>query len=164
MIYWIVLLVILGLDQFSKYLITIELELGESIPIIGSWLNILRIHNKGAAFGILEGWTGFFYVTGAVVLIACIIYVVKIRPRRLEQVALGLISGGAVGNLVDRCWHGWVIDFISVGSFPVFNAADSAIVIGAGLMLIAILSDMKKEKQDEGTGGGSESEAATPLD
>ncbi|MDO4539532.1 MAG: signal peptidase II [Syntrophomonadaceae bacterium] len=151
--YWIVLVITLILDRWSKHLIMARYELGEGLPLLGEWLSILRVHNEGAAFSILQGRTTLFFVVGALVLAACVYYNQRCEPSRLEQFALGLVCGGAVGNLIDRALYGGVVDFISVGWWPVFNVADSAIVVGALLIAVFALRDMAGEnrRQEEAT-------------
>ncbi|MCL6612334.1 MAG: signal peptidase II [Peptococcaceae bacterium] len=127
------------LDQASKYLITAKMSLGQSIPVIDNIFHITYIHNPGAAFGLLADRTSFFIAVGLLVVAGVVIFYWKRGARDgVWPVALGLIAGGSLGNLVDRVRFGEVVDFIDFRIWPVFNLADSAIVIGAGLLIMVL--------------------------
>jgi signal peptidase II len=154
MIYYLIALVVLVLDQLSKNVVSQNMKVGDSIPIIPDVLYITSLRNTGAAWSILEGKMLFFYIISLVVLGIVIYYMQKIgRFRPLLGTALGLVIGGTLGNFMDRLIHGQVVDFIHVYigsySYPIFNMADSALCIGAILLLIYSLKDGKKEKNDE---------------
>jgi len=123
-------------DFLSKNWIRANYALGESRQILGDFLRFTHWKNTGAALGMLQGATPYL----AIVSLGCVILAVVIAPKMKGYgtwvlVALGLVSGGALGNLLDRVRFGSVTDFISVSFFsPIFNIADSAIVIGAILM------------------------------
>ena len=124
----------LTLDQFSKYLVRELLAYRASFPDAG-FLQFTHTHNTGSAFGILQGQNLpliFISFIGIAVLLA--IYFSQPRPGNLLRFSLGLMMGGAVGNLVDRLHQGWVTDFIDIGPWPVFNLADASIVTGLVLM------------------------------
>ena len=109
-------------------------QMTSAIPIIGEFIQLSLSHNRGIAFSIaLPSPLQEILVAGA--LIAVCFIAVKTKLTKFLSVAFGFIIGGAVGNLVNRALIGAVTDFISVGSFPVFNLADAAITIGAGLLL-----------------------------
>ncbi len=151
MIYYVLALVVLILDQLSKYIVSHAMQVGESIPIIPNVLELTSLRNTGAAWSILEGKMLFFYIVSIVVLAIVIYYMQKIgRFHPLLGTSLGLIIGGTLGNFVDRLVHGKVVDFIHVYigtySYPIFNLADSALCVGAILLLIYSLKDNKKEK------------------
>ncbi|HDP69404.1 MAG TPA: signal peptidase II [Actinobacteria bacterium] len=121
-------------DQLTKLFVRKNLGLGESVPIIRNFLNITRVQNRGAAFGLIpDQHLLLFFVT---VLVIIVIY---FWVRRLTQtsvrIALGLILGGAIGNLLDRMFVGTVTDFLDFHIWPVFNVADSAIVVGAVILV-----------------------------
>lgn len=136
-------LVLVALDQFTKVLILAYYQYGESTYITG-FLNIVRAHNTGAAFSFLawaSGWQRWLFVGIGVAATIFIVYLLRTHPgQRLFSLAMSCILGGAVGNVVDRLLHGYVVDFIDfhVGRwhFPAFNVADSAITIGVILMLL----------------------------
>ncbi len=135
---WIAVAV-LALDQASKWLALDKLALHEPIPL-ASFLNLALVFNKGAAFGFLStasGWQNLFFIGIALVATVVILYLLRRMGTkdRFLAVALMLILGGAIGNLIDRLMYGHVVDFIDVyyGSWhwPAFNVADSAITVGA---------------------------------
>src|SRR5436190_12365387 len=139
----------LALDRWTKALIRNRFDLYESISVIDGFFNITYVRNTGVAFGIFSSISSpvksvllsLFTACAAIVVIA---YSVRSPVRnRLLQVALGLILGGALGNLYDRLAYGYVVDFLEfyAGSYhwPSFNVADSAISIGVGLLAIEII-------------------------
>ncbi len=140
--YGLALLVIV-LDQYTKGLASSSLEYGQPVRMF-SWFNLTLQHNTGAAFSFLNdagGWQRYFFSLVAVGISAVLVVWLYRMPRqqRLLALSLGLILGGALGNLWDRLVLGYVVDFISVHYeqhyFPAFNVADSAISVGAALML-----------------------------
>ncbi|MFZ5659476.1 MAG: signal peptidase II [Pseudomonadota bacterium] len=132
-------------DQLSKWWAVSELALGESRVLIPHFFNLTLVHNYGAAFGMLAqagGWQRFLF-GGIAALAAAVITAIlrRLRPGAgWVAVALGLILGGAIGNLIDRIYLGYVIDFADVywrtHHWPAFNLADSAITIGAVMLVI----------------------------
>ncbi|MGD9677888.1 MAG: signal peptidase II [Vulcanibacillus sp.] len=138
MLYYVIAILIIGVDQLSKWLIVNYLDLYESIPIIEGWIHITSTRNKGAAFSILQNQRLFFIVLTLFVVIFIIYYIYKIhKEHRFFSLILALILGGAIGNLIDRIATGEVIDFIDfrIINFAIFNIADSAVVVGTTLML-----------------------------
>ena len=138
-----VALVVILLDQFSKTLIQGDFSYGESRTVT-SFFNVVRVHNTGAAFNFLAdaaGWQRWFFVGLGVVASAVIIGMLKKHPsQKLFCFAIAMILGGALGNVIDRIWHGYVIDFIQLHyagrAFPSFNLADSAITLGAICLIL----------------------------
>lgn len=143
------LLIILA-DQITKTLIIGSFELGDSRTIT-SFFNLVRVHNPGAAFSFLadaSGWQRWFFVGLGLVATVVIVWMLKNHGgQRLFSLALALILGGALGNVIDRLLHGHVIDFLQFhwdwlapmfhgGYFPSFNIADSAITVGAILLIL----------------------------
>ncbi len=127
------------IDQLSKGLINIGMNLNQSIEIIPNFLNLTYVYNTGAAFSIFEGAKWFFIITAIIVL--NIIYIFFIKDKELknsEIVIYSLLISGIIGNLIDRVVFGYVIDFIDVNifNFAIFNLADSFIVIAVVLLLI----------------------------
>jgi len=140
---WLSGLVIV-LDQVSKWLMASWLSLYESVAVM-PFFNLTMAHNTGAAFSFLAqagGWQRWFFVSfTAMICLGLFVWLKKLNVNaKLEAVAISLILGGALGNVIDRFYHGYVIDFLDVyyGSYhwPAFNIADSAIVIGAALLII----------------------------
>ncbi len=141
MIFWSTMFTAVLTDYLSKTWIRANYALGESRPVLGDVLRFTHWKNNGAAFGTLQGATPYL----ALVSVGCVLLSVLIQPKmkgygKVVLVALGLVSGGALGNLIDRVRYGSVTDFISFRFFsPIFNIADSAIVAGAILMGIFFL-------------------------
>jgi len=137
-------LLVVALDQFTKGLASDALEYGRPVEVF-FWFNLTLQHNTGAAFSFLSdagGWQRWFFTAIAVLIsTALMIWLYRVeRGHWLLSLSLALILGGAIGNLWDRVTMGYVVDFISVHYggwyFPAFNAADSAITVGAGCMLL----------------------------
>ena len=148
-----VLMVGLVLDQISKLLILQKLPLGGRVPLISGLLNLVHVHNKGAAFGLLSGWSAefawlFFVATTALVLVV-LGYLLWQLPSDQWLAILGysLILTGALGNLIDRVRLGEVVDFIDVyyGHYhwPAFNVADSLVCVGAAVLVWVIIKEDK---------------------
>jgi signal peptidase II len=144
MLPWLILAVIIILaDQFTKTLILGYYKLGDSTPVT-SFFNIVRVHNTGAAFSFLAGAGGwqrwFFTGIGAVATIFILWMLRSHHAQKLFSFALACILGGAIGNVVDRLLHGYVVDFLDfyygTWHFPAFNIADSAISIGAACLIL----------------------------
>lgn len=134
-------LLIFLLDRVSKYFVITRMDPAETIPIVKGFFHITFVKNAGAAFGLLQDKKWFFVVI-TLVIIAVMIYFVftMARQNMLLSLTLGLITGGAAGNLIDRLGSGLVTDFLDFrGIWPyVFNFADSAIVVGVFLLTIQI--------------------------
>ena len=136
-------LLILVLDQLSKVAILHYYRLGER-TYLTEWLNLVRVHNSGAAFSFLAGaggWQRWFFVGIGVVATGFMIHLMRSHAgQRLFCLALACIMGGAIGNVVDRLVHGYVVDMVDfhIGNwhFPAFNLADSAITLGVILLLL----------------------------
>ena len=145
----IISLVIVILDQLSKYLVAANMEIGQSIVIINNFLYITYVRNPGAAFGMLPYQTIFFIIITVIVVFLIVFYYRYLSGNHLWlRLALALQLGGAIGNLIDRIREGYVVDFINFTIFPpVFNLADSAIVIGIALFIIAFwrYPELRKE-------------------
>jgi signal peptidase II len=152
MIYYVIALFVIAIDQISKWLIVKNMELGTSIPIIDNVLYITSHRNRGAAWGILENKMWFFYIITVVFVVFIVFYMKKYaKTDKLLGISLGLILGGAIGNFIDRVFRQEVVDFIHVYIFsynyPVFNIADSALCIGVVLIIIQTLLEGKKTKE-----------------
>ncbi|GGM20797.1 lipoprotein signal peptidase [Paraliobacillus quinghaiensis] len=150
--YYLLAFAIIVIDQLTKWWVIANMELRESITVIENFFYITSHRNTGAAWGILAGKMTFFYIITAVVIVVICYYIQKIaKDSALTGVALGLILGGAIGNFIDRLVHKEVVDFFDVylGSYnyPIFNIADSALVVGVILVLIATLLDERNERR-----------------
>lgn len=131
-----------AVDQATKALALARLEHGESVPVIDGVLHWTLQRNPGAAFSLFTGVPWLFTVLASIISIVIIVRAPRVVGR-MNGVALGLVLGGALGNLIDRIarppalFRGHVIDFIDLRVWPVFNLADSGIVVGAILLVIA---------------------------
>jgi signal peptidase II len=156
---WIwVAIVVLVLDVISKHWVRSSMELNEVIRLVPS-LNLYYAHNYGAAFSFLAdkgGWQRWIFALIAIVIIIGLLVMQYQLPRteRIKNIAYSLIIGGALGNLIDRAFHGFVVDFIDfyVGGwhFATFNIADCGICIGAALVIIEGLLPTAKSAQGAG--------------
>ena len=151
MLPWLGLALILLLaDQFTKVLIVGHYQLGDSTPVT-SFFNIVRVHNTGAAFSFLAsagGWQRWFFTALGIAAAGFIIWMLRAHSsQRLFSFALACILGGAIGNVIDRLVHGYVVDFLDFhwpflagifpgGHFPAFNIADAAITVGATALIL----------------------------
>ncbi|MDO8536450.1 MAG: signal peptidase II [Candidatus Omnitrophota bacterium] len=127
-------------DRLTKYLLLKNLSEGESIRLVPGMFHITLVFNSGAAFGLFKGRSLFFTVS-AILVIACIcFYITRGGCKDFSMlIALGLILGGAVGNLIDRIAFGYVVDFLDFRIWPVFNMADASITIGASILALRLI-------------------------
>lgn len=142
---WLALAVlIIALDQLTKYAITQSLAFGEYVAL-APFFDLVLTYNTGAAFSFLSdasGWQHEFFITVALLASAWIVYLLLRHPgSTLFNLALSLVLGGALGNVIDRLLHGYVVDFIQLNwrgdwYFPSFNVADSAITLGATCLIL----------------------------
>ena len=161
MLTWLGLaLIILLADQFTKVLIVGNYALGDS-TYVTNFFNVVRAHNTGAAFSFLAGsggWQRWFFSGIGVVAAVFMVWMLKSHPgQKLFSFAISLILGGAIGNVIDRLWHGYVVDFLDFhwkwlvpvfpgGHFPAFNIADSAITVGATCLILDELLRVRRAK------------------
>ena len=132
---------VLALDQITKAWIRSSMSLNETIPVIGNVVRLTYIHNEGAAFGLSIGaYSSQIFLVLAAIASVLVLYLLLTSPRgeRMQRIALALILGGALGNIIDRVRWSMVVDFIQVGIaghfWPIFNVADSAVTIGAAML------------------------------
>jgi len=138
-LFYFIFLAAILIDQASKSIIMKAMYLGQSVPVIDGIFHLTYIHNPGAAFSLLAGKTNIFIAVSIIVVAAIIIYQIRRGEKNgLITICLGLIAGGAAGNLVDRIRLGAVVDFIDLRVWPVFNLADSAIVVGSILLVVML--------------------------
>ncbi|MBB5178972.1 signal peptidase II [Planomicrobium koreense] len=153
-IYYAIAILIVAIDQWTKWLVLKNMELGERIPVIDPYLGWLSHRNRGAAWGMLEGQMWLFAIITVGVIIGIIYYFHKhAKGQPLFQWSLMLILGGAIGNFIDRMARGEVVDFVDVlipvinYDFPIFNVADAALTVGVVLMVIFVFYDEKQQKK-----------------
>ena len=132
-------LLIVLLDQLTKFLTKQNFQLNESIPVIKNILHLTYVTNTGSAFGFFKGFNILFILLSIIVIIAIFYNLNKIKNNeRLLQFSVGLLLGGTIGNLIDRLAYGSVIDFIDFRIWPVFNVADSAVTISVILLIFLL--------------------------
>jgi signal peptidase II len=151
-------LIVIVLDQLTKTLIIGQFSLHESVRVT-SFFNLVRAHNTGAAFSFLagaSGWQRWFFVGLGIVASVFIIWMLRRHPdQTLFCFAVSMILGGALGNVIDRLLHGYVVDFLDFhfqflaplfpgGHFPSFNVADSAITVGAACLIFDELRRVRR--------------------
>jgi signal peptidase II len=172
LIYYLIALIVFVLDRVTKWLIATRLELHETIPVLGEFFQITSHRNKGAAFGILQNQRWFFIAVTIVVVAGVIWYLRKMvrDGKRLMPLALSLVLGGALGNFFDRALYGEVVDFLQFHFqfnlfgwavdyiYPIFNVADSAIVVGVCLILLESVLSWGKERKEAAAGVEGKSE------
>jgi len=146
-------LLTLLLDQLTKIAVVGAFQLGEALPIT-SFFNLVRVHNPGAAFSFLAdagGWQRWFFTGLGIVAAGVMLYLLRMHAgQTLFCLALSLLLGGSVGNVIDRLLYSHVIDFLDfhygTWHFPAFNVADSAITLGAGLLILDELLRVRSGK------------------
>lgn len=137
---WLACLSVVWLDQLSKACVSRAFAVGETRPVIKGVFHLSLVHNTGVAFGLFRNHNTFLSIFSLAVIIYIAWYSLAHKKDRslCQRVALGLILGGACGNLIDRARLGYIIDFLDFRVWPVFNIADSAITIGVTLLAIEI--------------------------
>ncbi|MGM0253771.1 MULTISPECIES: signal peptidase II [unclassified Enterococcus] len=150
-IYWIISALIIGLDQWVKWLIVDNFALGETKSVIPGILSLNHIRNLGAAWSLLEGKMWFFTVVTIIAVVVILTLMIKNRSNgnRWFMIGLTLILAGAIGNFIDRVRLGYVIDMFQTDfvNFPIFNVADISLVIGVICVLIYIILDEKEQRK-----------------
>lgn len=161
-------------DQLTKYLVVANMELGDSIKIIPGVFNFTYVQNTGAAFGSMSEHRWIFMILSTVAIVAIIVYIFWKKPQsKLLLSSLSLITGGGVGNMIDRIFrvgydvsgeaYHYVVDFLDFCAFPsiwmwIFNVADVCVCVGAGLLALWLILDMVREYKAE---KASEAESVT---
>ncbi|MCU0804497.1 MAG: signal peptidase II [Burkholderiales bacterium] len=149
-------------DQFTKWLLARTIQPGEILPVTG-FFNLVHVFNKGAAFSFLAtagGWQRAFFIAVTLAAVVLIVYLLRRHGGdRLFCLGLTLILGGALGNLWDRAVLGHVVDFLDFHAsgwhWPAFNVADSAITVGAGLLIVDTLRSGRAERGRPDAGGAA---------
>lgn len=139
-------------DQLTKWLAVIFLE-GEADVVL--WRDVLHfsfVRNEGAAFGMLQNQRWFFMIVSTVAIVGLLVYLIRYKPKSLwVRVSIAMIIGGGIGNMIDRIFLGYVIDFIyfKLIDFPVFNVADSFVTVGCGILIVYLFYDLVREIRQE---------------
>ena len=148
LLYVLLTTVIWLLDRFSKILVVKRFPLWSSRPLIDHWLLLTHVRNTGAAFGLFQNQALLLSLVAVGLLLAVYVFRGQISCLGLlGKTGLALIAGGALGNLYDRLTLGYVIDFLELPYWPVFNLADSCIVVGVGLLLLGIWNLDRRDRQ-----------------
>ncbi len=164
-----------GIDQLTKYLTVANFEVGESVGLIDGVFHLTYIKNEGAAFGSLAGARWIFMTVSVLLILGIIVYSVWKRPKNICLcLSLGMLLGGGIGNMIDRTFLGFVVDFLDFCAFPelwkwIFNFADVFVCVGTGLLVFWMFRyDTKTDKTavaenaetDDGVKGGNENDEA----
>ncbi len=141
---------IFAADQLTKALVLKNLRMSDVWAPVPAWeklFRIIRTFNTGAAFGFFEKGGNFFMIV-AIIVILIIIYYIATYPAlpKIVQISLGLQLGGALGNMWDRVQHGYVVDFVDIGFWPIFNVADISIMIGVTILAIWLWQEDEKQQ------------------
>jgi signal peptidase II len=144
-----VFIVVFLLDRILKMLVFENFSLGDSYPVLRGVLHVTPVQNIGIAFGLFDNLSNVVFIcVSAFILLSMLYLLIAKRPKSVFLLlGFSLIFSGAAGNLIDRIFYGYVFDFIDLRVWPVFNLADSAITIGAGLIVVYILSQNRKGKR-----------------
>jgi signal peptidase II len=161
--------IIVAFDQWTKYLVRTQIPLGGSWSPwawLAPYARIVHWQNTGAAFGMFQGFNLVFSILAIVVSIGILYYFPRVpRNEWLMRVTMTMMLGGALGNLVDRLTLGTVTDFVSLGTFAVFNVADASISVGTAIMILAVwLSERKQKKLAESVESQRLDSSNTPDD
>lgn len=161
MLFYLIALIVFILDQATKWMIVNNMQVGDAYSVIGNFFQITSHRNPGAAFGILEDQRWFFVVITIIIVAGIIWYLNKMIKERRKRLpfALSLLLGGALGNFVDRLLFGEVVDFLQFHFqftflgldvdyiYPIFNVADSSIVVGVILIFVDTFIAWRREKK-----------------
>ncbi|WP_318766223.1 signal peptidase II [Lactiplantibacillus carotarum] len=147
-IYWVLMFVLVIIDQIIKSAIVSHIALGASTTVVPGLLSLTNLHNSGAAWSILQGKMSFFYLISVVALGVMVYLLWRLREHRLYEFGIVLMIAGTLGNFIDRIRIGYVVDMFQLDfiNFPIFNFADSCLTVGVILILIGVLRDDNFDK------------------
>lgn len=148
--YFLISALLVGFDQWSKYLTVQNISLGETKEFIPGFLSLTHLRNTGAAWSLLEGKMIFFYVITVIVSVVIIYLLIKNYKKSVwYSVGLSFVLAGAIGNFIDRVRLGYVVDMLQTDfmNFPIFNVADSTLVVGVICIFIYLILDEKAAKE-----------------
>ena len=150
---------VVALDQITKWIVMLNMELGQSVPFIKNVFNFTYIRNPGASFGSFSNNRWVFMIISTVMIAGIIYYLVKYRPtQKLIYIPAAMIAGGGIGNMIDRLFYGegfgngTVVDFLDFCAFPdlwywIFNVADAFVCVGAAILFVYLFIDIIKEEK-----------------
>lgn len=149
-IYPLTAVLVIALDQFTKYLVRASMQPGDRIPVIGDWMSIYYVQNTGTAFSMFSGNQFVTVFLTSVLIIFCIGFIIKEARdgKRLVPLLFTFVAAGGISNMIDRLTLGFVTDMISCGSFAVFNVADIGVTCGCILAMIALIIMYKDEEME----------------
>ena len=146
---YILAVFVVGLDQWSKYLVRASMQMGESIPIIDSIFHLTYIENEGVAFGLFSGHTNIFVLVSILVLIGLLIFVWKESSQSLLlHYGAALVVSGALGNIIDRAMKASVTDMFDFRIWPIFNIADIAVCVGFVLLVLYLFFSSEDKSEN----------------
>lgn len=146
--FYIIILGIIVIDQITKLIVNNSLSYGQSIPVINNIFHLTYVRNRGAGFGILQGQRELFILITILIITVLFIYRHRTERNRYLDIAMGLIIGGALGNFIDRIRLHYVIDYLDFRIWPVFNIADSAVVVGVGILILYLWKSEDNSTED----------------
>jgi signal peptidase II len=160
--------VIVAFDQWTKFLVRTRIPFGGSWspwPWLEPYARIVHWQNTGAAFGMFQRYGIVFTVLAIIVAIGILYYYPSVpRSEWAVRLAMMMMMGGAVGNLIDRLTLGTVTDFVSLGTFAVFNVADASISVGTAILILAVWISERKQKKQEQQNQEQAAQTADPAD
>ena len=157
----LIILGVVALDQATKWVVMLNMELGESLPLIKDVFHFTYIRNAGASFGSFSESRWVFMIASTVMIAGMIFYLVKYRPKeKLIYVPASMIIGGGIGNMIDRLFYGegfgngTVVDFLDFCAFPdlwywIFNVADCFVCVGAAILFVYLFIDIIKDEKNK---------------
>ena len=157
----VIILGAVALDQATKWLVMLNMELGESIPFIKDIFHFTYIRNSGASFGSFSESRWVFMIASTVMIVGMTVYLVKCRPnQKLIYIPVSMIIGGGIGNMIDRLFYGdgfgngTVVDFLDFCAFPnlwywIFNVADVFVVVGAAVLFVYLFIEIIREEKSK---------------
>jgi signal peptidase II len=149
-IYPLTAVLVIALDQFTKYLVRASMQPGDRIPVIGDWMSIYYVQNTGTAFSMFSGNQFVTVFLTSALIIFCIGFIIKEARdgKMLVPLLFTFVAAGGISNMIDRLTLGFVTDMISCGSFAVFNVADIGVTCGCILAMIALIIMYKDEEME----------------
>jgi len=153
-LYFIIIAFVVVIDQLTKYLIHTNLELNSTIPLLDGIFHITYIQNSGAAFSMFQNKTGFLIAMQLTVITVVLVYLIKRQKKEhwCLLLSLSLIAAGGIGNLIDRAMNGYVVDFLDLRIWPIFNVADISVCVGCGLLVLYMFFVEPKLSKEKGNG------------
>lgn len=149
---WLIIILGIVIDQLTKLWVVASLPFNSTVSVLGDFFGLCYIHNEGAAWSILAEKPVFLIILSAVILLVVIFFLFKTpKDQKLLRASLALVIAGALGNLIDRVRLGYVVDFLRLPHWPIFNIADCLLVVGVILICIVLLfgKDEKKTAKDK---------------